>query len=342
MTATAAVAENGQHTPEVAARVGTGLLAGRVDLREMIRTKPDPIDMVLQGLPLGSVGVVLGTGGIGKSMMMLSVAYAVGTGTDPLACLLPRERMTKGGRVVYLTGEDDVQIIHYRVNSFMRDVPEEAAEMMDAMIDIVPLVGTAPTLIDANGNENDTALAAIRAAASGARLLIIDPLRQFHAGDENDNGHMTTLSKALTRIAHEERCSTIVVHHTSKAGEKDGSSDAWISRGAAAITDNARWVMALQKLSENTVEQFGLALPSWRYVSVRRVKANYAELGDATVLVRGEGGVLAPASVQGRDMLRHAITAVDGDTQKLKITRCSSLPRTASDLLATIEDDDAA
>jgi RecA-family ATPase len=322
--------------PSVAPVCAGKLRQRRVDLRHMLTTKPVPIDMVLHGLPLGSLGVVLGSGGVGKSMMMLSVAHAVATGTDTLGCLLPKERVTHSGRVVYLAGEDDSQIIHLRTHAFASAMREDVVDQMEAMIDIVPLVGTAPALLDVMGNANEGALAEIREAAKGTRLLIIDPLRQFHSGDENDNGMMTTLSKALAKIACEERCSIIVVHHTSKAGAKDEDADAAASRGASAITDNARWVMALRKLSEKTMEDLGLLPPAWRYVTTRKVKANYAALGDATILTRGNGGIFAPTPVLRRDALAETIPAV-GVSMKGR-----RLPRTAADLLAIIGDDDAA
>lgn len=71
-----------------------------------------------------------------------------------------------------------------------------------------------------------------------------------------------------------------------------------MSRGASAITDNARWVMALRKLSDSTMDDLGLLQPAWKYVMARRVKANYTELGDATILERGKGGVLTPAALR--------------------------------------------
>lgn len=284
----------------------------RLSLSDMIATKPNPIDMVLNGLPLGALGVVLGSGGVGKSMMMLLVGQAVTTGIDTLGCLLPDLRIIQHGRVVYLAGEDDEQIVHHRVYALGQTMPKDVAAAVQARFEIVPLVGTAPTLLNARGEIEDHAVESVRAAAQGTRLLIIDPLRQFHAADENDNGMMTTLSKALARIAHEERCAIIIVHHLSKGGARDEDADAAASRGASAITDNARWVMALRKLSDRTVEDLGLTGPAWRYVSTRLVKANYAALGDTSILSRGDGGILAPTHPMLRDPVAEAVRLCGG------------------------------
>ena len=269
----------------------------RLNIGTMMTTEPEPIDMVLRGLPLGSVGVILGSGGVGKSMLVLHVAHAVATGHDDLGCLLDDGDRTTG-RVVYLAGEDDDLVIHHRLRAFANHLePERRDENVRSMaerVDIVPLVGCAPSLLDGAGRLNAAAIAQVREAARGTRLLVIDPFRQFHSGDENDNGAMTTLIKALAQIAHEEHCTIIIVHHVSKAGAKDEEGDAAMSRGATAITDNARWVMALGKISDAIHERLGLPGESWRYLRTRRVKANYAALGGVTILVRSEGGVLAP------------------------------------------------
>ncbi len=279
------------------------LLARKLDIAVMMTTKPKPIDMVLHGLPLGSVGVILGSGGVGKSMLVLHIAHAVATGRDDLGnCLLgnnpnSHKKTRTAGRVVYLAGEDAEDIIHHRVHAFVKHVQvSQRANVVASFaqnVAIVPLVGIAPSLLTTRGELIDDAVASIREAAHGARLLVIDPLRQFNAGDENDNGMMTTLIKAIAQIAHEERCAIIIVHHVSKAGAK-GDPDASMSRGAVAITDNARWVLALGKLSKRRCEDLKLAREAWRYVGVGKVKANYAAIGKATILVRGAGGVLEP------------------------------------------------
>ena len=277
----------------------------RLDLGVMMTTQPPQIDMVLRGLPLGSIGVILGSGGVGKSMLVLHIAAAVATGHDDLGCLLADgDRRT--GRVVYLTGEDDDLIVHYRIRAFAEHVGEDRRQaLLNAMresVDIVSLVGSAPTLVDCKGLANETALAQVREAAKGTRLLVIDPLRQYHSADENDNGAMTTISKALAKIAHEERCAVILVHHVSKNGSKDEDADAAMSRGASAITDNARWVMGLKKLSDAQHETAGLDGEAWQYLQSRLVKANYTALGGGTILHRCYGGVLAQVLIRPVDV----------------------------------------
>jgi len=297
------------HLPSRPAKVGPlgSLREQRLDLATMMTTDPPRIDMVLRGLPVGTVGVILGSGGVGKSMLVLYVAHAVATGSDDLGFLLD-DAQNEIGRVVYLAGEDDGAILHHRLHAFAArfdaDSRDEVVRSMNERIDIVPLVGSAPTLLDRASVLDEAAIAEVRAAAKGTRLLVIDPLRQFHAGDENDNGAMTTLIKALAQIAHEERCAIVLVHHVSKARAKNDDADAAMSRGAIAITDNARWVMALTKLSAKAHADHHLPGEEWRYLCERLVKANYAALGGVTILSRGAGGVLDPVEIVQHDLTR--------------------------------------
>lgn len=305
---------NGTGKNDKQAEKPTPLRDRKIDLGAMMTTVPKPIDMVLEGLPLGSVGVIIGSGGVGKSMLILHIAHAVATGRDDLGGCLLGNSSRDVGRVVYLAGEDAADIIHHRVHAFAQHIPADRRDAVVAKlaenVDIVPLVGTAPSLLDASGDLNADAVACVREAARGARLLVIDPLRQFHAGDENDNGAVTTVIKALAQIAHEKRCAIVIIHHVSKAGAKD-DPDAGMSRGASAITDNARWVLAVGKMTKVRCEKLGLTREAWRYVGVGKVKANYAEVGDMTILVRGPGGVLEPlaAPITKQNAVAPAITA---------------------------------
>jgi|GEM_PF-2498327 len=320
------------------------LLERALDLGAMMATPAPQIDMVLRGLPLGSYGVILGSGGVGKSMLVLHIAAAVATAHDDLECLLD-DGERRIGRVVYLTGEDDDLIIHHRIRAFAEHVKEESRpDLIAAMrerVKIVPLVGTAPVLLDPKGYLGEAALAQIRSAAKGSRLLVIDPLRQFHAADETDNGMMTTLSKALVRIAHEERCSIIVVHHVNKASAKDDYDDAHAASGASAITDNARWVMLVRRLSDKQHEAAGLDGEPWNYLRNKLVKANYAALGPEHRLRRCDGGVLASVMDRERDVLAEVVGRMGGAFEMMiaDAETPSEAPRawTASSLLDDLE-----
>jgi len=67
------------------------------------------------------------------------------------------------------------------------------------------------------------------------RLVILDPLRNFHEQDENDSGQMIRMLAPLRRWAIENRASFVVVHHTNKPKEGQQHFTAQDMRGSSAM-----------------------------------------------------------------------------------------------------------
>lgn len=67
------------------------------------------------------------------------------------------------------------------------------------------------------------------------RMFFIDPLRDFHALDERDDGGMNRLLRPIQRWAKENDSAFVVVHHTKKKGKDEGDYDALDMRGTTAL-----------------------------------------------------------------------------------------------------------
>lgn len=67
------------------------------------------------------------------------------------------------------------------------------------------------------------------------RLVIMDPLRNFHGEDENDSGVMIRMLSPLRRWAIEHKASFVVVHHTNKPKEGQTHYTAQDMRGSSAM-----------------------------------------------------------------------------------------------------------
>lgn len=69
------------------------------------------------------------------------------------------------------------------------------------------------------------------------RMLIIDPLRDFHVGEEDDSGHMVRLLRPLRKWAkaQDNEAAVVVVHHSRKINEPGAKTTAMDLRGSSAI-----------------------------------------------------------------------------------------------------------
>jgi hypothetical protein len=67
------------------------------------------------------------------------------------------------------------------------------------------------------------------------KLVVLDPLRDFHATDENDAGEMNRLLRPIRQWAVSNVASVVVVHHTKKPGDGHSQYSAKDMRGTSAL-----------------------------------------------------------------------------------------------------------
>lgn len=75
------------------------------------------------------------------------------------------------------------------------------------------------------------------------RLVILDPLRNFHGCDENDSGQMSRLLSPLRHWALNHEACVMVVHHAKKLEEGRASYDNGDLRGSSALFGLANGVL---------------------------------------------------------------------------------------------------
>src|SRR5262249_24588715 len=73
-----------------------------------------------------------------------------------------------------------------------------------------------------------------------AALIVLDPLSNMNEKDENDRQEMLVIRKALEKLASETGACVLVLHHSSKAGSRQGRMD------LAADMSNLRGPSVLQ------------------------------------------------------------------------------------------------
>ena len=253
------------------------LFEGKLHAGDIAWTKPPPFDFVLPGLQAGEVGMLPAPGGTGKTFLMLQLAMSIATAT-PFADVWDAPRK---GKVVFLTAEDTKQVLHHRL--YYMHPPMEWKDNITANMDVVSLAGSIPRLLIVGKNrtaERGDWFEDMLSLATGARLLIVDPLSRFHSCDENDASQMTMLVQTFEAIAKQTGAAIIFTHHSNKVAQQHGSGATQSSaRGSSALTDGVRWQMNLWKMSKEEAQEKHVPDDQrWKHVGLTMARNNPSDL----------------------------------------------------------------
>ena len=286
--------------------------ANPLDIRKLLANPPPVLKHVLPGLLEGTVGAVVAPGGVGKTMLLLQLGMAVATAHQlcgglfadaPKNCAMD----TTPGKVVFVAAEESADLLSHRlhaVSSYMLTevTPKpnmfEKTDFLENLIGnfgVHALLGQPRALLIDDEYEPSPEFEQLVAACKGARLVLIDPLRQFHRGDENDSWNMTAVVQTLQTLAARTGAAVIVAHHTNRASTNTGTGDsAGAARGSTALTDGVRWQLNLSTPGSSIAAQYGIDSDERnRYVQVDIAKANYLAPQHSQLLERRAGGALA-------------------------------------------------
>lgn len=284
-------------------------------IRATLRMKAPALDFVLPGLTAGSVGTIVGAGGIGKTMLLIQLGMALATGSPAFGNpLIP---CGSPGRVVLLAAEESADILSIRLHAIMKWLDLERAKhtsslpladtgadsdfmaLLDTNLMLVPAAGESVLLVE--HGVTTPFLDVLSRFCAGARLIIIDPLRRLHDGDENSSAAMTHIVQVLEDLAKRTGAAVIVAHHVGKASmfnETTGSAAA--SRGSSALTDSVRWQVNLSAMSEKAASFHGFSDQKKSYACLDFSKSNYMAPQEAIWFRRLDGGVLAHTHLKGK------------------------------------------
>ena len=278
-----------------------------LDVRALLSTPPAPLDHVLPGLLAGTVGMLAGPGGSGKTMLELQLAIALATGTPPCAGLfsglMPASKPTS---VVLIAAEESKEVLAHRLHAIAHTLfarreqfgiilPfEEFLERLQKNLRLYAGGAQSYALLNADKSRT-SALKDLAHACEGARLVLIDPLRQFHDCDENDSAAMNKVVQALRGLAGNVNAAVVFAHHASKAATFSGQGDAaGAARGSSALTDGVRWQLNLSRLSREQAQRAGVSEDArGQFLLLDVAKANYLPAQPTVRLQRLAGGVLA-------------------------------------------------
>lgn len=162
---------------------------------------PGPTQWLVQDLwTLDAFGIVGAEPKSWKSWLTLYIGICIASGRP----VFDRFEVMQG-RVVIFSAEGGTKLVKRRTNALC------AALGIEIPKELIALDMKVLRLDDAESVE--VTLNSVRALQP--RLLVLDPLRNLHGGDENDAAMVATIVKPLLLLA-DEKCACMVVHHLSK------------------------------------------------------------------------------------------------------------------------------
>lgn len=274
-----------------------------IDWDQIFKGDIPPLDFVFSNLLAGTVGGIIAPGGVGKSFLGLALCTALTTKDMLGLSITPADCKT-----TYITAEDPLIILQHRAFGLSQHLNPGERERAKKFITFQSIHGTSPCLLTNKGERNENWIDGLKRAATGQRLLIIDTLRKFHQGEENDSGHMTLLTQILDEIASQTGCAILFLHHASKATELAGDTgNQAASRGSSALTANIRFQLNLVNMTINEAVALGVQDNCRsKFVKLVDAKGNYGEKKDDHWLRRDHGGVLVKAVLDTPTVVQHA------------------------------------
>jgi RecA-family ATPase len=288
----------------------------RLNVAEALGQARPVLDFVLPGLPVRTVGTIVAPGATGKTQLLLQLAVSRCLGLPALGGLFPEAPPES---VLFLAAEEQEVVMRQRLHDITNWLVEDGlfpsrmrSEVVDELherLRLFPLSGRDVQLLS-EGSYTDS-LKHIGELGFGCRLVIVDPLRRFHDGDENDSSAMTRLVQGFERIAMDTKAAVLVAHHTNKAATLNGQGEAQgAARGSSALTDGVRWQANLTSMSAKTATELGLSVDDAKYlVRFDISKSNYGQPQSPAWLRRLAGGVLTKTVLPNQRSAKDRVSA---------------------------------
>ncbi|MBS3850496.1 AAA family ATPase [Devosia sp. BSSL-BM10] len=226
------------------------------------------------------VSVTIAPGGVGKSTLGTTEALAMAAGQNLLGDI-PHE----GPLNVWVWGgEDPLEELERRSVAAMQFHGINPHDLSNRLfIDSGRHLSLRLAAMKNGGAELAAAtLDALEAEIRNRSIdvLILDPLVSTHDLDENANGPMDRLIKALAAIADRTACAIELVHHSRKLNGTEADADS--ARGGSAIIGAVRSARVLNPMSADIAKSFGIeGIGRRSYVRIDDAKANLAPPGVA-------------------------------------------------------------
>ena len=191
---------------------------------DLVETRYDRIDWIVEGLLKPGLSVLAGAPKIGKSWMVLQLCMAVAKGEPFLGM------NTRQSGVLYITLEDSEKRLQERVLRMTGEVPDKLNITLDCP-------GVGETL--------KKTLAVYCGDYPSTRLVVIDTFQKIRE-QENQMTYAGDYAEvsAVKQIADELKIAILLVHHTRKLSDSDCINEIAGTNGIAGSADS---LMILKK-----------------------------------------------------------------------------------------------
>lgn len=266
---------------------------------------PQKREYLVHGVfPMGQLSLLAAAGGVGKSFSSVALVRDCAMGM-PESLEAPRHfgsRISKFGRAVYLSGEDDQLELHNRLTA-LGGAPENLYAVP------CPSAGGAPVFFTGDrGSPRATdqwrSFVGQLAKIKNLVAVVIDPLQVFAALDLNCPDNAQAVCSHLSALAAKTGAAVIVSHHFRKSKVSDAAGAREAIRGTTGLVDGMRSVYALwtppddDRDAQKSCRLLGRPYEPGRVVRGAVVKANGLALKGTRTFYRVDSGVLEEIAVQ--------------------------------------------
>lgn len=215
----------------------TSIDPNKINLVNVSDIEKEYVEWLVPGyIPKGTITIIGGDGGLGKTSLWCNIASAISNGTP---CVLQENNdvLCPYGEVVYFSGEDDTARV-------LRPRLEQNGANLDN-IKTIPMDDDAFTSLSIGGALIEGIIEARR-----PMLVIFDPIQQFiKNADMSKRNDMRQIMTSLSKLGKKYGTTFILVMHTNKR-DKIGSFRDKLS-DSADLWDIARSVLALGRNQNN-------------------------------------------------------------------------------------------
>lgn len=215
----------------------TSIDPNKINLVSVSDIKKERVEWFIPGyIPKGTITIIGGDGGLGKTSLWCNIASAISNGTP---CVLQENNdvLCPQGEVIYFSGEDDTARV-------LRPRLEQNGANLDN-IKTIPMDDDAFTSLSIGGALIEDIIEARR-----PMLMIFDPIQQFiKNADMSKRNDMRKIMTSLSKLGKKYGTTFILVMHTNKRDKigtfRDKLSD------SADLWDIARSIIALGRNQNN-------------------------------------------------------------------------------------------